>query len=417
MSCASGACSHSAIPWPGCAIASRSTPATTSRTALPAGRGELRSPASGVVLGGVGCTGLPCTARLVATADAGAGWRFLAAPAVKLMSALGAARASAVSGIVFASWRDGWLYGPALWSTRNAGAHWRRLFLGGAIESMAASAGTADAVLAPPGGKPWELFSSPASRDAWARVASMTGDPSASLAVSGRAAWFVSSGFDTVGGTYLWRTADGVHWHRYPFSCPAAYFAGLVSIAAASPSHVLFLCRCSGAAGSMAKGVLSSENGGRTVHLAGQAPPGGDDGVIAVPPHRANVITLAASSAASFLDRSANGGTLPPGRTSLPLADITGGAAWKDTPAIKARLAGGFCLRAPAQGACAYANICEHCPNFRTDTGYLPVLAAQKADAAQLAEDAQARGWISEADRHRKLIARLDDLIAKAQAG
>ena len=71
-------------------------------------------------------------------------------------------------------------------------------------------------------------------------------------------------------------------------------------------------------------------------------------------------------------------GTMPAGRTSLPLAGLTGEAEWKDTPAIKSRLAGGFCLRAPAQGACAYANICEHCPNFRTDTGYLPVLAAQK---------------------------------------
>jgi hypothetical protein len=110
-------------------------------------------------------------------------------------------------------------------------------------------------------------------------------------------------------------------------------------------------------------------------------------------------------------------GTMPDGRTSLPLAGITGGAEWKDTPAVKSRLAGGFCLRAPAQGACAYANICEHCPNFRTDTGYLPVLAAQKADTEQLAADAEARGWISEADRHHKLIARLDDLISKAQAG
>jgi integrase len=110
-------------------------------------------------------------------------------------------------------------------------------------------------------------------------------------------------------------------------------------------------------------------------------------------------------------------GTMPAGRTSLPLAGITGGAQWQDAPALKSRLAGGFCLRAPAQGACAYANICEHCPNFRTDTGYLPVLAAQKADAEQLAADAETRGWISEADRHRKLIARLDGLISKAQGG
>ena len=40
-----------------------------------------------------------------------------------------------------------------------------------------------------------------------------------------------------------------------------------------------------------------------------------------------------------------------------------------------------------------YANICEHCPNFRTDTGYLPVLAAQRADTETLARDAEARGW------------------------
>jgi integrase len=109
-------------------------------------------------------------------------------------------------------------------------------------------------------------------------------------------------------------------------------------------------------------------------------------------------------------------GTLPAGRTALPLAGITGGTDWKDSPVIKSRLAGGFCLRAPAQGTCAYANICEHCPNFRTDATYLPVLAAQRTDAQALAEDAETRGWISEASRHRDLINRLDTLIGRAQA-
>ena len=33
---------------------------------------------------------------------------------------------------------------------------------------------------------------------------------------------------------------------------------------------------------------------------------------------------------------------------------------WRQAPAIKARLAGGYCLRAEAQGASPYANICEH---------------------------------------------------------
>jgi site-specific recombinase XerD len=108
-------------------------------------------------------------------------------------------------------------------------------------------------------------------------------------------------------------------------------------------------------------------------------------------------------------------GSLPGGRATLPLASITGSTAWQDSPVIKSRLAGGFCLRAPAQGACQYANICEHCPSFRSDITYLPVLAAQRADAETLAKDAENRGWISEATRHRQLIDRLDTLMTRAQ--
>jgi hypothetical protein len=59
-------------------------------------------------------------------------------------------------------------------------------------------------------------------------------------------------------------------------------------------------------------------------------------------------------------------------------------------------LAGGYCLRTAAQGVCPYTNICEceHCPNFRSDTGFLPILAAQRADAEALTQDAEARGWV-----------------------
>lgn len=103
----------------------------------------------------------------------------------------------------------------------------------------------------------------------------------------------------------------------------------------------------------------------------------------------------------------------PPGAKRLP---VVGGSDWRDTPLIKARLAGGYCLRATAQGACPYANICEHCPSFRSDASHLPVLAAQRVDAEALAADAEARGWVSEAERHRRLITRLDTLLDQAQA-
>jgi integrase len=109
------------------------------------------------------------------------------------------------------------------------------------------------------------------------------------------------------------------------------------------------------------------------------------------------------------------GPVLPAERTQLPIAGITGGN-WRDAPLIKARLAGGYCLRAAAQGPCAYANICEHCPNFRNDSSFLPVLQLQRADAEALAADAAARGWGEEAARHRRLIERLDLLITQADA-
>jgi hypothetical protein len=46
----------------------------------------------------------------------------------------------------------------------------------------------------------------------------------------------------------------------------------------------------------------------------------------------------------------------------------------------------------------------------------LAVLSAQRADARQLAEDAQARGWNDEADRHLALVERLEAIIAKTNA-
>lgn len=118
-----------------------------------------------------------------------------------------------------------------------------------------------------------------------------------------------------------------------------------------------------------------------------------------------NTTTIAAESAASHAA----------GRTQLPLTVITGGNDWREAPLLKSRMAGGFCLRAPAQGACSYANICEHCPSYRSEPSSFPVLAAQRVDAEALARDAEQRGWIEEAQRHNKLIARLDALIADTE--
>jgi hypothetical protein len=57
-------------------------------------------------------------------------------------------------------------------------------------------------------------------------------------------------------------------------------------------------------------------------------------------------------------------------------------------------------------------NICEQCPNFHSDAGSISVVGAQRVDHEALAADAEARGWLDEAARHRRLVARLDALLS-----
>jgi integrase len=104
------------------------------------------------------------------------------------------------------------------------------------------------------------------------------------------------------------------------------------------------------------------------------------------------------------------GPVLPDAPTAEPASD------WRELPLIKSRLASGYCLRTAAQGVCAYTNICEHCPNFRSEPAMLAVLSAQRTDAKALAEDAERRGWNDEARRHTALINRLDTIIANTHA-
>ena len=103
------------------------------------------------------------------------------------------------------------------------------------------------------------------------------------------------------------------------------------------------------------------------------------------------------------------------GRTTLPMANIIHGD-WREASIIEARMTGSYCLRAPTQKPYPYADIYA-APSQCTDDTHNPVLAAQRRDAEILIRDAQARGWTSEADRHRQLIASLDTFISPANTG
>jgi hypothetical protein len=169
-----------------------------------------------------------------------------------------------------------------------------------------------------------ELFSSPAGRDAWARVGTMTGS---NLAVSGKVAWF---GTSTAGAsTYLWATADGVHWRKYPFSCPAGLpwaggRRGGQQLAGGVPVRRL------GGHVSLGQGgaALGEHRQDRAPDRAG--PVAGDVAGFAVPPPRATVITIAVvTPGLSYLYRSANGGKT---WTEIAVSSLTGEVSFTSLP-------------------------------------------------------------------------------------
>ena len=294
------------------------------------GSASFISPSTGFVLG-TGPCGLSqvCRARLVGTTDGGAHWHRIGITDVPFGD-LG--RGRWVTGVAFVNRRVGWLYGSGLWVTRDAGAHWRKLSLGGQVQNLAASSGRAYAVVEPVHSRTGsELFTTPIGTNAWQRVGTFTGDylPNwlGGFAVLGRSAWFATAGA-------IWTSADGTHWHKYPFACKGAGY-GLFGIAAASPARVRFLCLTDfeGLMAELGVEIMASTDGGKTEHLSGRmAPLPGDGGAIAVPPGNAKVITFDTSpGGAAWIGRSVDGG-----KTWKQVANFRIGGSWDSLSYVSA---------------------------------------------------------------------------------
>ena len=250
----------------------------------------------GVVLGGTGVApGHAVRAQLAVTADGGAHWSLMRAPAVWLAMATGGSRPPQVSQVVFADRANGWLYNQYMsghvWVTHNGGASWQEITLPGNIQTMAASAHAVYAVVQRTGGD--QLYRSPLGWNAWTRVNARTrfGPMTGSvLAVSGNSVWFGSS-------SYLWTTADGVHWARYPVRSPGTFYGqpySLAGISAANPRVVAFLWGAATGMYHTAMKVQISFNGGRSQWQTLKAPPSvGDVAGFAMAPGRFGVISIA----------------------------------------------------------------------------------------------------------------------------
>ncbi len=265
---------------------------------------------TGFVLGARGCSRLPCKARLETTANGGKTWTSVSAPKVSLVPPFTGSPSSAVSTVRFENASDGWLFGPALWATTDGGKQWSRLSLPGQVVALAASDGRVFAAVEPAKGglNAARLYEAQVGAAKWTHVSGVS--PAAALTVSGHSVW---AGI----APKLWTSTDGgKHWTKLSFHCPRVALAPS-AVAAASTAHVAIACSDQGypLPGSSYKEVFTSANGGRTFHLAGPAEPG-EVGMLAMPQGRPKVITLTATSGASYLYRSVNGGKTWPKTTT-----------------------------------------------------------------------------------------------------
>jgi photosystem II stability/assembly factor-like uncharacterized protein len=258
---------------------------------------------TGFVLGSRHCSELPCKALLEKTVNGGKTWTSVPGPAVSLVPTFSASPASAVSTVRFENASDGWLFGPSLWATTDGGAQWHRVSMSGEVVALAAADGVAFAATEPVNGglNQARLYQNQAGSTTWAHVPGVA--PAGALTVSGHSVWAgIAPSMST-------STDSGKHWSKLPFSCPPGV-PDATAVAAASPANVALDCTnpSDPQPGVSPKDVFTSANGGRTFHLAGHPGDSGNVGLIAMPPGNPQVITLTATSGASYLYRSADSG-------------------------------------------------------------------------------------------------------------
>jgi len=86
--------------------------------------------------------------------------------------------------------------------------------------------------------------------------------------------------------------------------------------------------------------------------------------------------------------------------------------SWLQTNFLKTELEFGHCLRVPAEGPCE-CDLVLTCSKFLTTSDYAPRLRARLAVEQQLIDDAVARGWEREIERHTATQQRLQQLLSE----
>lgn len=327
----------------------------------------------GWVLGTAACASPPCTS--MARTDGNGRWVGVPAPLDGLSNGSSTAQ-TGVSEVRFADDSNGWVFGPDLWSTHDGVTTWNRVTVGSAVSQVIAletAAGEVDAVVtdcavgsAP---CPGQLWHAPIGSDQFTQVPSVqlpngVAGPSA-LALHGRTGYLVANPEGTTGASStLWATTDGTSWRSHPSPCESST---LQSVAAVDSRRATALCAGGAAAGSTAKTLYGTADGGATFTPEGSPPPRGGDGGTVVAAS-ASDLAIATSSAAAEIYRSTDGGAT--WRTAVQLDD--GGLGFGDFGFTDATH--GFAVHAPAarvtQGGAAVGQFGPNLASlYRTNDG------------------------------------------------
>jgi len=206
---------------------------------VPAGFGAISvtfvSLRTGWVLGTAPCSTPPCTS-ILRTRDGGQSWVGVPAPPTEL--AFDQPTRSGVSRIRFADADNGWVFGPELWTTHDAGGSWARTSLPGVGEGsevldLEAAAGRVHAVVLTNRGI--VILSSPVGADAW--QASPTVVPiGAGPVPGGDIGWMFEVDRVVGGGARL----TGGAWVPWPPPCVGA--GGAAFLAASAADHLVAVC-------------------------------------------------------------------------------------------------------------------------------------------------------------------------------
>lgn len=306
-----------------------STTSTTSGPTAPAGTpvpagfepasATFVSSTTGFVIGiDSTCAANSCVA-VARTTDEGAHWVALSSPPAAYVGRTGTSTGPpAVSKVRFADELDGWVYGPALFATHDGGATWQAEDLGGSVISLETSGGYVDALLSPcttaeQCSGPLHLYQAPVAGGSFSSV--LTGPSTQSNAVtSSPLSLHAPVGFADMSGTSgpgqasIYATgnlANPSRWLAFPDPCAASTGSQLTSFVAPDTTKLFTLCAGQGAAGSVTKAVVETQDG--TSKLKGAPPAEGDPEEIAATADGVVVVTEA--SGASVIYRSSDSGS------------------------------------------------------------------------------------------------------------